>query len=129
MNTKQLDPIEEMIGKSLERMRPGELARYITIYQREANGIQLVDPPRHIEVSTLKNFQKHYGPDRAAAIVRFLFLQEGGKYEVWGERQFIEHHHFTSGMRRWSNKIDIALQVKANDKPEDDTEFIFATEL
>lgn len=126
-----LDPVEDLIGKPLEQMAPGQLARYITIYQLEANGIQLVDPPGHAEVSALKAFQKHYGPDRAANIIRFLFLRHGGTYDVWGTDDLIEHRHFTSGMRRWTNKIDIDLQKKAwvAQHEDEDDDLVFATEL
>lgn len=127
-----LDPIEEMIGKPLEKMAPMQLARYITYYHREANGIQLVDPPGNAEVSTLKGFQKHYGPERAADILRFLFLVKGGTYEVFGNTETIEHRHFTSGMRRWSNKIDIELQKKSQKsqpKKRTSERFVFAREL
>ena len=126
-----LDPIEEMIGMPLEKMRGGHLARYITYYHLEANGIHLVDPPGQIEVSALNGFKRHYGADRSAAIFRFLFLEKGGTYDVWGETQTIEHRHFQSNMRRWMNKIDIELQKRSlvRQADEDDDDLVFATEL
>ena len=126
----ELDPIEEMIGKSLERMAPGQLARYVTYYQREANGIQLVDPPTVRETAIFKSLQNEYGKERTAALIRHVFLEEGGRMEVRkGEKEYIAHRHFTTAMRWWTDKLDIALQVEAKDDTEDDTEFIFATEL
>ena len=126
----ELDPIEEMIGKPLEQMAPAQLARYITYYQREANSIQLVDPPGVRETSTFKSLQGEYGKERTAALLRHIFLKEGGRLEVRkGEQEYISHRHFTTAMRWWTDKLDIALQVEANDDPEDDIEFVFATEL
>lgn len=126
----ELDPIEEMIGKPLEQMAPAQLARYITYYQREANGIQLTDPPTVRETSIFKSLQNEYGKERTAALLRYIFLQEGGRMEVRkGEKEYIAHRHFTTAMRWWTDKLDIALQVEAKDDTEDDTEFIFATEL
>ena len=126
----ELDPIEEMIGKPLEQMAPAQLARYITYYQREANGIQLVDPPTVRETAIFKSLQNEYGKERTAALIRHVFLEEGGRMEVRkGEKEYIAHRHFTTAMRWWTDKLDIALQVEAKDDTEDDTEFIFATEL
>lgn len=126
----ELDPIEGMIGKPLEQMAPAQLARYITYYQREANGIQLVDPPTVRETAIFKSLQNEYGKERTAALIRHVFLEEGGRMEVRkGEKEHIAHRHFTTAMRWWTDKLDIALQVEAKDDTEDDTEFIFATEL
>lgn len=126
----ELDPIEEMIGKSLEQMAPAQLARYITYYQREANGIQLVDPPTVRETAIFKSLQNEYGKERTAALIRHVFLEEGGRMEVRkGEKEFISHRHFTTAMRWWTEKLDVAVQAKVQRKASVAERFTFSKEL
>lgn len=125
-----LDPIEAMIGKPLERMAPGQLARYVTYYQREANDIQLVDPPTVRETSIFSSLQREYGKDRTAALFRHIFLKEGGRMEVRkGEKEFISHRHFTTAMRWWTEKLDVAVQAKVQRKASVAERFTFSKEL
>ena len=125
-----LDPIEEMIGKPLEKMAPGQLARYVTYYQREANGIELTDPPTVRETSIFKSLQKEYGKDRTAALFRHIFLKEGGRMEVTrGQQEYIAHRHFSTVMRWWTEKIDVSLQATQTRKESVSSRFVFATEL
>lgn len=130
MMTQELDPIEEMIGKPLERMAPGQLARYVTYYQREANGIQLVDPPTVRETSVFKSLQNEYGKERTAALIRHIFLNQGGRMEVRkGEKEYVSHRHFTTAMRWWTERIDVSLQAKSEKKASVEERFKFSKEL
>lgn len=128
--TMTLDPIEEMIGKPLEKMAPGQLARYVTYYQREANSISLTDPPTVRETSIFKALQSEYGKDRTAALFRHIFLKEGGRMEITkGQREYVAHRHFTTAMRWWTEKIDVELQSKGKAKESVASRFTFASEL
>lgn len=128
--SEELDPVEEVIGKPLERMAPGELARYVTIYQREANNIFLTDPPTIREVSVFKSFQKEYGKDRTAALFRHVFLKNGGRMEVRkGEKEYVAHRHFSTAMRWWTERIDVMLQARTEQKAKVSERFIFTSEL
>lgn len=122
------DPIEEELGKPLEEMRPHELVKYITTYHEVMNGLQLPSAPQ-ADLAVMKTFQRDYGPERAAAVLRFLFLKNGGKFEVVRDREFITHRHFSKGLRWWLDKIDLKLQ--SADKAEEDvvSDFTFATDL
>ena len=128
--TDELDPVEEMIGRPLEQMAPAQIARYISLYQREANDISLVDPPTHRETAIFKSLQREYGSDHVAALIRHIFLKNGGRMEVRkGEHEYIAHRHFTTAMRWWTDKLNIELQAKATQKSNVDEQFIFASEL
>ena len=125
-----LDPVEKTIGKPLEQMAPGQLARYVTIYQKEANGISLTDPPTVREVSIFKALQREYGKERTAALLRHIFLKEGGRMEITrGQQEYIAHRHFTTAMRWWTEKIDVSLQATVTRKKSVSSRFTFATEL
>lgn len=128
--TTELDPIEGMIGKRLEEMKPGQLARYVTYYQREANDIKLTDPPTVREVSIFKALQTEYGKERTAALFRHIFLKEGGRMEITkGQHEYVAHRHFTTAMRWWTEKIDVSLQATETRKESVSSRFTFATEL
>lgn len=122
------DPIEEGMGKALEEMKPHELVRYITNFQQEINGLQLPSAPQ-ADLSVMKTFQRDYGPERAAAVLRFLFSKNGGKYEVVRDREVITHRHFSKGLRWWTDKIDLTLQTSAQAEKEVATDFTFAEDL
>lgn len=125
-----LDPVEKIIGKPLEQMAPGQLARYVTIYQKEANGISLTDPPTVREVSIFKALQREYGKERTAALLRHIFLKEGGRMEITrGQQEYVAHRHFTTAMRWWTEKIDVSLQATVTRKESVSSRFTFATEL
>ena len=128
--TDELDTVEKMIGRPLEQMAPGQLARYVTYYQREANGIQLVDPPTVRETAVFKSLQNEYGKKRTAALIRHIFLNQGGRMEVRkGEKEYISHRHFTTAMRWWTERIDVSLQAKSEKKASVEERFKFSKEL
>lgn len=128
MAHEELDAIEEKMGKPLEKMKPHELVKYITTFHQEVNGLQLPSAP-HADLSVMKTFQNDYGKERAAAVLRFLFSGQGGKYEVVREREVITHRHFSRGLRWWLDKVDLKLQQADKSEKEVADEFIFAEEL
>lgn len=128
--TNELDPVEEMIGRPLEQMAPAQVARYISLYQREANSISLVDPPTHRETAIFKSLQREYGADHVAALIRHVFLKNGGRMEVRkGEYEYIAHRHFTTAMRWWTDRLNIELQAKVERKSKVSERFVFSKEL
>ena len=128
MAHEELDIIEEKMGKPLEKMKPHELVKYVTNFQQEVNGLQLPSAP-HADLSVMKTFQKDYGAERAAAVLRFLFSKQGGKYEVGLDKEAITPRHFSRGLRWFTDKIDLTLQQAGKAEEEVADEFIFAEDL
>lgn len=128
-DTSSWDSRELDIGKPLERMSPRDLLRYIVLSQDEINGIKLSGSGSK-GVATMKRFQNQYGPERAAAIMRHLFVKERGRYEVG--KNGIEHitqNHFTEPLSWFTDKVDVKAQAKDSRRKGMASEFIFATEL
>lgn len=123
-----LDPIEEKIGKALEKMKPHELAKYVNTYQKEVNGIELSGNPQ-ADFATMKAFQRDYGPEKAAAIIRDLFLRGEGRAKVSRREEMVTVRHFAKGLRWWTDKVDIRLQEATRADREVEEEFIFAEDL
>lgn len=128
-DTSSWDSRELAIGKPLERMSPRDLLRYIVLSQDEINGIKLSGSGSK-GAATMKRFQNQYGPERAAAIMRHLFVKERGRYEVG--KNGIEHitqNHFTEPLSWFTDKVDVKAQAKDRRRKGMASEFIFATEL
>lgn len=123
-----LDPIEEELGAPLEEMKPHQLVKYVKTYQKEVNGIELSGSPQG-DLSTMKAFQRDYGKERAAAIIRDLFLKGEGKAKVTKQEEILTVRHFSTGLRWWTDKVDHRLQSATKADFEVDDEFTFATEL
>lgn len=114
--------------KPLEQMNPAELLGYIETFQREVNEIQL-SPGGAQGVATLRRFQNDYGAQRAAAIIRELFVENQGHYKVNKDVETITHRHFSTNLRWFTDKIDINLQSRAKSEADVEREFIFASSL
>ena len=123
-----LDPIEEELGKRLEEMKPHELVRYIHIHQKEVHEVELASSPQ-ADLATMKAFQRDYGPERAGAILRDLFIKGGGKAKVTREEELLTVRHFSKGLRWWTDKVDIRLQSAGKADRDVATEFTFAEDL
>lgn len=123
-----LDPIEEELGKRLEDMKPHELVRYIAIHQKEVHEVELSGSPQ-ADLATMRAFQRDYGPERAGAILRDLFLKGGGKAKVARQEELLTVRHFSKGLRWWTDKVDIRLQTANKAEREVATEFTFAEDL
>lgn len=107
------DSREREIGKPLEQMSPSNFLRYIVLSQEELNGIKLSDSGSR-GVATMRKFQSHYGPERAAGIVRYLFINERGRTVVGSNGpEHITQHHFSEALRWFTDKVDLKAQSKS----------------
>ena len=115
------------VSKPLEKMSPKELLDYMETFHWEVNNIH--QDGGQAGISTMRAFQRRYGNERAAAIIRELFVNGGGRYKVGREVEVISYRHFSKGLGWFTDKVDLDLQSKAQREVEVERDFTFASEL
>jgi hypothetical protein len=101
MNFKDLDPIEQRIGKRVEAMEPRELVDYIELYFNALNDYKLpVDRIR--ELSMFKRMQRVYGPD-AGLIIKWFFYKYEGRGNESGKT--MKMSWWSSGYKSWHDGL------------------------
>lgn len=118
------DFIEKMIGTPLEQMQPRQLLRYIVQYHELANDIYMVWPGTE-GTAVMRTFQQTYGPERAAYILRHLFVENNGKLYSSHDLVIVTHHQFSKKYRWWTDAIDRRLQIERITSDEDALDLIF----
>lgn len=113
------DPIEEIIGKPLDKMDAGELVKYINTFYEHSEGDRPVGNPdtqrEHLEwaLST-------YGSAKMAKMFRHIYLTHAGRVTVgWkGDKERIVPGHFRKEMSWFHEYLDEQI-ANANEVKND----------
>lgn len=99
------DPIEQLMGKSVEKMVAAELVTYMKTYLNERYEIDL--PVEGIvERKTLESFQRRYGQAKAGRIVQWVMLRRGGRKDG----AYITPSAFCLAMKWWTDQVYLEIQ-------------------
>lgn len=101
------DPLEELMGVRVERMRPYQLVEYIQTYQ-EAFGLTL-KARKHAEDQVFIDLQETYGKRDAGRIVKWAFYSGGPHKGNWQNRP-IGFRDFARGSKWWTDRLHLEMQ-------------------
>lgn len=102
------DPLEELMGVRVERMRPFQLVEYIQTYQ-EAFGFTL-KPRKHAEDQVFIELQETYGKRDAGRIVKWAFYSGGPHQGLRKDGSPIGFRDFAPGSKWWTDRLHLEMQ-------------------
>jgi hypothetical protein len=94
------DPVEEYLGKRVEKMTPDELVTYVKTYLRASYDLVLpVDGKK--ERAVFQGLHRVYGRETAGRIVKWVFWKYEGRYQS----RHVGFFDFTKGMRWFTDRM------------------------